>query len=118
MTRATATMAFCLPRLRAIRRYIAPSRVSVFAAVMTAWPSAPRMYRLPLPVRPGRAVSPDCLLRGVSRAHPAACPGVGNWEGSVPSSAMMARPLTAPIPVTSSSRSASPSRRMPSPSFQ
>ena len=45
------------------------------------------MYRLPLPVRPGRAVSPDCLLRGVSRAHPAACPGVGNWEGSVPSSA-------------------------------
>ena len=95
-------MAFCLPRLRAMRRYIAPSRVSVFAAVIAACPSPPRRYGLPLPVRPA-GCSPDRPLRGVSRAHPR-CPGVGNWEGSVPSSAMMARPLTAPIPVTSSSR--------------
>ncbi len=94
MTRETATMAFCLPRLRAIRRYIAPRRVSVLAAVIAACPRAPRRYRFPLPVRPGFALCPDCWLRGVSRAHPAACPGVGNWEGSVPSSAMIEVCLT------------------------
>ena len=51
-------MAFCLPRRRAIRRYCSPRRVSVLAAAITHWPSAPRRYGLPLPVRPGRAVFP------------------------------------------------------------
>ena len=53
MTRETATMAFCLPRRLAIRRYCSPRRVSVLAAAITHWPSAPRRYGLPLPVRPG-----------------------------------------------------------------
>src|SRR5256885_12278153 len=78
MTRETATMAFCLPRLRAMRRYSAPSRVSVLAAVIAAWPGAPRRYRLPLPVRPGLAVSPDCPERGVQPGQAAACPGGGD----------------------------------------
>ena len=42
MVRDPATMAFCLPRLRAWRRYRAPRKVSVLAAVMTATPVAPR----------------------------------------------------------------------------
>src|SRR6266702_4276642 len=76
MTRETATMAFCLPRLRAIRRYMAPRRVSVLAAVIAAWPSAPRRYRLPLPVRPGFADSP-----GLPGARGQARPGGGVRDG-------------------------------------
>jgi hypothetical protein len=77
MTRETATMAFCLPRLRAIRRYRAPRRVSVLAAVIADWPSAPRRYRLPLPVRPGFAVSPDCLEREGQARPRGGVPGGG-----------------------------------------
>ena len=42
MTRETATMAFCLPRRLAIRRYCPPRRVPVLAAAITHWPGAPR----------------------------------------------------------------------------
>ena len=52
-------------------------------------------------------------MREVSLAQAAACPGAANWDGSVPSSAISTRALTAPIPVISSSRSASPSTRTP-----
>ena len=38
-------------------------------------------------------------MREVSLAQAAACPGVANWDGSVPSSAISTRALTAPIPV-------------------
>ena len=56
-TRETATMAFCLPRRLAVRRYCSPRRLSVLAAAITHWPSAPRRYELPLPVRPGLALA-------------------------------------------------------------
>src|ERR1017187_3964438 len=98
ITGATAVMAFCLPRLRAIRRYIAPSLVSVLAADITAWPSAPRRYGLPLPAPQLQDLSPDCMVREVSLAQAAAWPGAGNVEGSVASSAMSTRALTAPMP--------------------
>ena len=100
-------MAFCLPRLRAMRRYRAPRRVSVLAQPSRT--GRARRAGTGCPCRCGRAGgSPDWLVRGVSRAQAAACPGVGNWDRSVPSSAMMTWALTAPIPVTSSSRSARP----------
>ena len=70
------------------------------------------MYRLPLPVRPGLVVSPDCMVRGVRRAQAAACPGVGNIDGSVPSSAMMTWALRSPTPVISSSRCVSGSSEL------
>src|SRR6266487_220336 len=109
MTRETATMPFCLPRRRAVRRYCSPRRVSVRDAAITHWPSAPRRYGSPLPVRPGFALAPDWMVRGVSRAHAAACPAVGNTDMSVPSSAMMTWALRVPTPVISSSRSTRPS---------
>src|ERR1017187_4517666 len=100
MVRDPATMAFCLPRLRAWRRYRAPRKVSVLAAVMTATPVAPRRYGLPLPVRPALLVAPDWMARGVSFAQEAECPGVGNWVMSVPRSATMTwaapRPMHGP----------------------
>src|ERR1039458_9430426 len=79
MVRDPATMAFCLPRLRAWRRYRAPGKVPVLAAVMTATPVAPRRQGPPLPVRPALLVAPDWMARGVSFAQEAACPGAGNW---------------------------------------
>src|SRR6266568_1119472 len=82
MTRETATMAFCLPRLRAIRWYIAPRRVSVLTAVIAACPRAPRRYRFPLPVRPGFAVSPDCWLPGGQPCPSGGVPGRGELGGA------------------------------------
>src|SRR5215831_18729279 len=108
MTRETATMAFCLPRRRAVPRYCSPRRVSARDAAITHWPSAPRRYGSPFPVRPGFVLAPDWMVRGVSRAHAAACPAVGNTGMSVPSPAMMTWALRVPTPVISSSRSTSP----------
>src|SRR5450755_1784226 len=112
MVRHPATMAFCLPRLRAWRRYRAPGKVSVLAAVMTATPVAPRRYGLPLPVRRALLVAPDWMARGVSFAQEAACPGVGNWVMPVPSSATMTWAAPRPIPVISSSLAMTPRDRL------
>ena len=75
-------MAFCLPRLRAIRRYIAPSRVSVFAAVIAACPSPPRRYGLPLPVRPGPGCFPGLPAAGRQPGPPGGVPGGGELGGA------------------------------------
>src|ERR1035441_8125257 len=65
---------------------------------MTAAPSVPRRYGSPLPVRPALRVFPDWMVRGVSLAQAAACPGVGNWLMSVPSSATTTWAPSRPMP--------------------
>jgi hypothetical protein len=45
----TATIAFCLPRRRARRRYRSPRKLSVRAAAATMLPSVPASHGLPLP---------------------------------------------------------------------
>ena len=72
MTREIATMAFFFPRFFTIRRYWAPSRVSVRPADMAAVPRTLRSQLSPLPVRPGLDWFPDWSVRGVSRAQAAA----------------------------------------------
>jgi hypothetical protein len=80
MTRETATMAFCLPRLRAIRRYIAPRRVSVLAAVIAACPSAAQVP-VPLAGAAGPGCLPGLLAAGGQPGPSGGVPGRGELRG-------------------------------------
>ena len=66
-----------------------------------------------MPVRPFLVVAPDWTVRVVSIAQAAAWPGVGKVVLSVPSSATMTWAASAPMPVSSSSRSITDSTGAP-----
>src|SRR3954468_11109700 len=82
MERPTATIAFFLPRRRAILRYRSPRNVSVRAAMTAASPRMRARYRFPCPVeplplvlpaedfRPGRELRPRAQVsRGGEASH-------------------------------------------------
>src|SRR5664280_2603298 len=105
MERPTATMACCLPRRRAMRRYRSPRNVSVLPAEIAASPTALARWELPWPVAFLPCFFPaDSWTVRENLAHDASCAAVGNRVMSSPTSAMITLAVVTPTPGIGSRR--------------